>query len=136
MVTFTITYQGDLRCAAVHGPSKTMLLTDAPLDNHGRGESFSPTDLIATGLATCVLTTIGIVAKRDAVAFTGATAEVAKHMTSDLPRRIARLVVHIAMPLGLAHEVRAKLERAGHTCPVKLSLHPDLVVELAYRYAD
>ncbi len=136
MVTFTIIYQGDLRCSAVHGPSKTTLLTDAPVDNHGRGESFSPTDLIATGLATCVVTTIGIVAKRDGVAFTGASAEVEKHMTPDLPRRIARLVVRVAMPLGLAGEVRAKLERAGHTCPVKLSLHPDVVVELSYRYAD
>lgn len=136
MVAFDIVYQGKLRCQAVHGPSGTTLITDAPVDNHGRGESFSPTDLIATGLGTCMATVMGIVAKRDAIPFDDARVRVEKHMTAAPPRRIARLVVAFTMPAGLSTEQRAKLEKAAHTCPVALSIHPDIAVELTFAYPD
>jgi putative redox protein len=136
MVPLTITYRGSLRCEATHGPSGTTLLTDAPVDNHGRGESFSPTDLIATGLATCICTTMAIVAKREGIRLEEGGLRVEKHMTTAPPRRIARLVVAVAMPGGLSAEQRAKLERAAHTCPVSLSLHPDVAQDISFSYPD
>ena len=134
-VTFSLSYHGDLRCEARHEPSGTTLITDAPLDNQGRGESFSPTDLVATGLGVCMFTIMGIVAKRDGIALAGATARVEKHMTSTPPRRIERIVVRFALPATIPAEDRAKLERAAHTCPVALSLHPDVVQDVAFAYA-
>jgi putative redox protein len=134
-VTFSLSYHGDLRCEARHEPSGTTLITDAPLDNQGRGESFSPTDLVATGLGVCMFTIMGIVAKRDGIALAGATARVEKHMTSTPPRRIERIVVRFALPAAIPAEDRAKLERAAHTCPVALSLHPDVVQDVAFAYA-
>ncbi len=136
MVPITLTYSGDLRCEAVHGPSKVDLTTDAPIDNNGRGESFSPTDLVATALAACLTTVMGIVAKRDGVSLDGLSANIEKHMTLQPPRRIARIVVDLAMPKGLTADYRAKLERAAHTCPVALSLHPDVVQEIRFTYPD
>jgi putative redox protein len=136
MVTFTITYQGALRCRVVHDPSGTVLISDAPLDNQGRGESFSPTDLVASGLGCCMTTIMGIVAQRDGIALEGARLRVEKHMTAAAPRKIARLVVAFSMPTGIAPAARTKLERAAHTCPVALSLHPDIAVEAAFSYPD
>jgi putative redox protein len=132
MVTINIAYQGDLRCQAVHGPSSTTVITDAPVDNHGKGESFSPTDLVATGLGACMMTIMGIVAKRDGIALEGATVKVEKIMTTALPRRIAKLVVAFTLPAGITPDQKTKLERAAHTCPVALSLHPDIVVEATF----
>ena len=133
-VTFTITYRGGLRCEAEHGPSKTALITDAPTDNHGRGESFSPTDLIATGLATCMLTTMAIVHGKE-VALEGATAVAEKHM-SPPPRKIARLVVKVTMPRGIPKAARAKIEATAPACPVVRSLHPDVVVDASFAYPE
>ena len=134
-VTFTTTYLGDLRTAISHGPSGTVIETDAPVDNHGRGERFSPTDLVAASLGSCMLTIMGIVAKRDGIDISGTSVAVEKHMTTELPRRIAKVVVAFTMPATVALEHRAKLERAAHTCPVALSLHPEVqqVVSFAWK---
>jgi putative redox protein len=126
MVAIQLEYQGDLHCRAVHGPSGTELNTDAPKDNQGRGESFSPTDLVATALGSCMLTTMGIVAQTLNLDMTGATATVEKEMTSSPPRRIQRLTVRIHMPKAFGEEDRLKLEHAAHGCPVCRSLHPDV----------
>lgn len=136
MVPITVAYQGQLRNRAVHGPSRVELVTDAPTDNQGRGESFSPTDLVATGLATCLMTIMGIVARRDGYDLDGMSAEVEKHMTAAPPRRIARIVVRLRMPAGIAADRRVALERAAHACPVTLSLHPELVQELSFIWPD
>lgn len=126
MVAQSIRYLGTLRCEATHGPSARVVVTDAPTDNHGKGESHSPTDLVCTALATCMLTTVGIVAQRDGITIDGATAAVEKHMTATAPRKIARIVVRITLPAQVPAEHRAKLERAAHQCPVALSLHPEV----------
>lgn len=132
MVQINLTYQGDLRCEAVHSPSGTVLHTDAPIDNQGKGESFSPTDLVATALGTCILTTMGIVAKKLKVNMDGAWASTEKHMVKEPVRRIGELTVIIHMPTGIAEEHRAELERAGYNCPVHKSLHPDIQMPISF----
>jgi putative redox protein len=126
MVEITTTYNGQLRTTATHGPSGNSLITDAPKDNMGKGEAFSPTDLVATALATCILTTMGIVAQRNNLDMTGATAKVTKEMVTSPIRRIGRLAVTIRMPKKLSDEDQKRLENAAHTCPVHKSLHPDV----------
>lgn len=126
MVHIDVRYEGDLHCEAVHGPSGTALNTDAPKDNHGRGESFSPTDLVATALGSCMLTVMGIAARTLGVDLSGATASVEKEMASSGVRRIAKLSVKIRVPGSVSAENREKLERAAHTCPVHQSLHPEV----------
>jgi putative redox protein len=126
MVTIELEYQGDLHCKAVHEPSGIELSTDAPKDNQGRGESFSPTDLVATALASCILTTMAIAARIQNLDIAGATATVQKDMTTSAPRRIASLAVKINVPSALSAQDQLKLERAAHTCPVHKSLHPDV----------
>ncbi|HYE04697.1 MAG TPA: OsmC family protein [Planctomycetota bacterium] len=135
-VSFSIAYRGGLRCDAEHGPSKTHLITDAPTDNHGRGESFSPTDLIATGLATCMLTTMAIIHGKDGIVLDGASASVEKHMTTTPPRSIARLVVRIAMPRGIPAAARNKVEQSAHGCPVARSLGAGVVQDVTFSYPD
>ncbi len=125
MVTIAMKYTGELHCEAVHGPSGTQLMTDAPKDNMGKGEHFSPTDLVATGLGTCILTTMAIVGKSFGVDISGATASVEKEMTPP-PRRLGALRTRIIMPPGIPNEHRKKLESAAHHCPVHRSLHPDV----------
>ena len=125
MVKVTSRYEGGLRCSAVHGPSGTTLVTDAPVDNHGKGESFSPTDLVATSLGACMMTIMGIVAERHGLDLTGMTAETEKVMTA-APRRIASLRTRITVPLPADHPQRQPLEQAAHTCPVHKSLHPEI----------
>ena len=134
MVTIQLEYEGDLHSKAVHGPSGTELNTDAPTDNQGRGESFSPTDLTATSLGSCILTTMGILARRLNLDMAGATAVVEKEMTSEGPRKIRRLTVRVKMPKALSADDQLKLERAAQTCPVARSLHPDVeqVVEFSW----
>jgi putative redox protein len=132
MVTIQVEYQGDLHCNAVHGPSKAELNTDAPTDNQGRGESFSPTDLVATALGSCMLTVMGILARTLNINITGATATVQKEMTSTAPRRIQSLTVKIHVPHALSSEDQQKLERAAHTCPVHKSLHPDIHIPIEF----
>jgi putative redox protein len=115
-------YVGELRCRSSHQPSGTELDTDAPTDNQGKGERFSPTDLVATALSTCMLTIMGIVAERHGWSLEGCTARVEKTMTSELPRRIALLTVWLSLPEGLDDRQRAVLQRAAEACPVKRSL--------------
>jgi putative redox protein len=126
MVTIQVEYEGDLHCKAVHGPSGQDLATDAPVDNQGRGESFSPTDLVATALGTCMLTTMGILARTLDIDISGSTATVEKEMTAAPPRRIQRLRVKIEVPQTHSSENREKLERAARTCPVQRSVHPGI----------
>jgi putative redox protein len=134
MVNIQIEYQGDLHCNATHGPSGTELSTDAPKDNQGRGESFSPTDLVATALGTCMLTIMGIAARTLNIDVSGATATVEKEMTAALPRRIQRLVVKIHLPNAPSPADREKLERAAAACPVHKSLHPDVQVPIEFTW--
>lgn len=136
MIDVGISYEGQLRCTAVHAPSKVELSTDAPVDNQGKGESFSPTDLVATGLGTCILTIMGMVAKRDGIRLEGTRTRVEKHMTQSPPRRIARLVVQFDFCPGIPIDGRAAIERATGGCPVVKSLHPDIDVQVTYNYPD
>lgn len=133
MVAIQLEYQGELHCKAVHGPSGTELNTDAPKDNQGRGESFSPTDLVATALGSCMLTVMGIQARTLGIDIAGTTATVEKEMTPP-PRRIQRLTVKIRVPHAVSPENREKLERAAHTCPVKKSLHPDVELPIEFTW--
>jgi putative redox protein len=126
MVRITTAYEGGLRCRATHGPSGTTLVTDAPVDNHGKGESFSPTDLVATALGACMMTIMGIVAERHAIDLSGMKVETTKEMTSAPPRRIASLRTTITVPLPADHPQRQLLEQAALACPVHKSLHPDI----------
>jgi len=126
MVSIQLEYEGDLHCRAVHGPSGTVLATDAPKDNQGRGESFSPTDLVATALGSCILTVMGILARTLEIDLAGTTATVGKEMMNAPVRRIQRLSVKIIVPHAVSAENKLKLERAAHTCPVHKSLHPDV----------
>ena len=134
MVTIDIQYQGDLRSEAVHQPSGTRLATDAPKDNQGKGESFSPTDLVATALGTCMLTVMGIAAKSMNVDLKGTKVTVQKEMVADPLRRISKLAVKISVPVEVTEEQKLKLERAAHTCPVHKSLHPmvDIPVDFVW----
>jgi len=134
MVEIQIAYEGSLHCSARHGPSGTTMTTDAPKDNMGKGESFSPTDLVATALGTCMLTTMGIAAQRMEVDLTGSRAVVTKEMTTEGPRKIARLGVTITLPIKVTAEQRQKLENAGHSCPVTKSLHPEVKIPVTYQW--
>lgn len=136
MVTIQMEYEGDLHCRAVHEPSATTLATDAPKDNQGRGESFSPTDLVATALGTCILTTMGIVARNHNLDIAGATATVQKAMTAVPTRRIGSLATIVHMPQDLAEEHRQRLERAAHTCPVHKSLHPEVHAPITFTWGE
>jgi len=132
MVEIGIGYQGQLRCAATHGPSGSTIDTDAPKDNMGKGEAFSPTDLVATALGTCMMTTMGIVAQRHNINLEGAIAKVGKEMATAPIRRIARLTVEISVPAELSDEDRQRLRNAALTCPVHKSLHPDVQIPLTF----
>jgi putative redox protein len=134
MVAIQLEYQGELHCKAVHGPSGTVLSTDAPKDNQGRGESFSPTDLVATALGSCMLTIMGIMARTLEIDITGSTATVEKEMTTTPPRRIASLKVKIHVPQSISAENKEKFERAVHTCPVHKSLHPDIQMPIEFTW--
>lgn len=135
MVEINIAYQGELRCAAIHAPSGTQLLTDAPKDNHGKGESFSPTDLVATALGACMLTLMGISAKSLNVDLTGTKVKVVKEMVAQPTRRIGSLTVVIDVPVKLDDEQKQKLTRAALTCPVHESLHPDVKKPVTFNWA-
>ena len=135
MVRIECEYEGELHCKAVHGPSGLELSTDAPKDNQGRGESFSPTDLVATALGTCMLTIMGLTARRLGVAIEGSTVSVEKEMSKTAPRRIAALTATIHVPGAIAPEVQEKLERAALACPVHQSLHPEIRIAVEFRWA-
>ena len=134
MTSVTIEYQGALHCKATHELSGTVLTTDAPRDNHGKGESFSPTDLVATALGSCILSVMGIKARMLEVDISGATATVEKEMANAPVRRIKKLTVKVRMPHQLSTELMLVLEEAAHTCPVHKSMHPDveMPIEIAW----
>lgn len=132
MVRIDVEYSGNLHTECLHEPSGTRIETDAPRDNEGLGERYSPTDLVATALASCVLTTMGIVARRHDWPMEGATAQVHKHMATSPVRRIGRLEVRFRMPASLPEEARSALEQAARSCPVHRSLHPDVELDLAF----
>ncbi len=132
--TSTVKYLGGLRTEAVHLESGTAIITDAPKDNHGNGQAFSPTDLMATSLASCMISIMGIVARRDNLNIAGARAEVTKIMYQE-PRRVGEIHVKITMPANnFSEKERKLLEHAAHTCPVAKSIHPDIrqLVEFVY----
>jgi putative redox protein len=132
MVMTTIEYQGDLHCEAKHGPSGSTIETDAPLDNQGKGEAFSPTDLLAAALGTCMLTVMGIAARGRGHDLSGASATVEKGMTAAPARRIGKLAVRIHIPVDPGEKGREVLERAALTCPVHKSLHPDIAMPIRF----
>jgi len=134
MVSISLRYEGSLHCTAVHGPSGATLPTDAPRDNQGLGEAFSPTDLVATALGTCVVTTLAIVARRKGYELPTLTAEVEKHMTTEGPRRIAKIVTRLSLPLAADHPDRSLLEASARSCPVLQSLHPDVEKEVTFSW--
>ncbi|MGD1044402.1 MAG: OsmC family protein [Bacteroidota bacterium] len=136
MVHQNITYIGELRCEAIHGPSSVHLITDAPTDNHGKGESFSPTDLVVTALATCVITTAGMIAQRENVKLEGTKIYAEKHMSTDSPRRIVKIVLEFDMPKSIPLNIRPKLKATAASCPVKQSIHPDVAVDIDFRFPD
>jgi putative redox protein len=137
-VEIDVVYQGDLRCQATHAPSQTRLITDAPLDNQGRAESFSPTDLVATALGTCTATLMGIVARRNELDIVGTRVHVVKEMIQSPVRRIGALRVTITIPADkaarLAPADRTKLETAALHCPVHKSLHPEIDAPIEFVY--
>ncbi len=134
MIEIQIAYEGNLRCSAKHVDSGATLLTDAPKDNMGKGESFSPTDLVATALGACMLTIMGIAAQRLKIDLTGTRVVVVKEMVTAPVRRIGRLAVSINVPQPLSPEQRQKLESAAMTCPVHKSLHPDVQTPIAFNW--
>lgn len=134
MVKIDVRYEGGLRCQAKHEPSGRELATDAPVDNHGRGESFSPTDLVATALGTCMATIMGIVADRNGWNIDGTTMTIAKDMTTEGPRRIRQLGVVVEGPGGLGVDAQQALEEAAHNCPVRLSILPAIEVPVEFRW--
>lgn len=136
-VKIDITYQGGLRCRAVHGPSGQVLETDAPVDNQGRGESFSPSDLLATSLGACMMTIMGIVAERNQLDLKGTTVEVIKEMIQQPVRRVGALRVTITIPGGssLSDADKTKLKNAALHCPVHQSIHPDIEIPIEWIYS-
>ncbi len=132
MVEINVTYQGDYLFKAVHRPSGVEILTDPPVDNRGKGRSFSPTDLVATALGTCMGTTMAFVAERDKIPLEGMKIVVQKEMTAKPIRRIGTLKVTFTLPQKLPQEILKKLERAALTCPVHASLHPEVKIVILF----
>ncbi len=135
-VSIDFDYRGNLRTRAVHGPTGGEIITDAPVDNHGKGEAFSPTDLVAASLGTCIITVMAIAANKRGIEFPGAKAHIEKEMISDPRRRIGRLHGWIEVEGSFTDSERALLERVAHTCPVEESLDSRVEVEIEIRWID
>lgn len=133
MSTSTVTYLGNLRTENTHLKSGSTYITDAPTDNNGKGEAFSPTDTVATGLANCMITVMGIKARDMGVSIDGTTAEVTKIMAAN-PRRISEIIVVLELPSGIDEKSRKILENTGRTCPVLQSLHPDIEKNIQFNW--
>lgn len=135
-MTAKVVYTGNLRTECTHIRSGSAIETDAPVDNRGKGERFSPTDLLATSLAACIVTTMGIAGDTHDINIDGTTCEVEKIMYAD-PRRVGEVKVKILMPSGKTYSEKERLimERAAHTCPVAKSLHPDLIQTIEFTWA-
>jgi len=137
-VQIDIVYQGALRCRATHGPSKQALETDAPVDNGGKGAAFSPTDLVAAAMGTCMATIMGIVAGRNQLDIEALNIRVLKEMVADPVRRIGALHTRVVFPPGRRYSPadRVKLEAAAKACPVKQSLHPEVKTPIEFVYPE
>lgn len=134
MSSMMLLYSGQLRTQGTHLASGNSVTTDAPLDNNGRGEAYSPTDLVCSALGSCMMTIMGIVADRHSLDLTNMRMDITKKMSAD-PRRIAEIILEVQMPAGsFSEKEKAMLENAARTCPVALSLHPDVVQTLQFRY--
>jgi len=133
MSTSKVTYLGNLRTKSVHLQSGSTYITDAPTDNNGKGEAFSPTDTVATGLANCMLTVMGIKALDLKIILDGSSALVTKTMASE-PRRISKIEIVLRLPSGLSHKQQKILETTGNSCPVFQSLHPNIEIGIDYRW--
>ena len=133
MATSKITYQGELRTKCIHLQSGTEILTDAPTDNHGKGEAFSPTDLVATALGSCMVSIMAIKTRDLDLELKDSTLEVTKIMQAE-PRKIAKIIVTLNMSIATSDKNKAILERAAMTCPVLLSLHPDIEKEVTFNW--
>ena len=133
MSTSKVTYLGNLRTECVHLKSGNTYITDAPTDNKGKGEAFSPTDTVATGLANCMLTVMGIKALDLKIILDGSSALVTKTMASE-PRRISKIEIVLRLPSGLSHKQQKILENTGNSCPVFQSLHPNIEIGIDYRW--
>ena len=134
MVEMEVIYEGKLRCEATHGPSGETLKTDAPKDNNGEGRYFSPTDLVATALGSCVLTTMAIAAQRHDIDLSGTRAHVTKQMQDQPVRRIGRLEVTITFSRAFPASERTLLEQSAKACPVHRSIHPDIETPILFVY--
>ena len=132
-MTSKITYVGDLRTTCIHLQSGTEILTDAPTDNHGKGEAFSPTDLVATALGSCMVSIMAIKSKDLEVDLKDSTVSITKIMQAE-PRKIAKIVVVLYMAIETSEKNRTILERSAMTCPVLLSLHPDIEKEVTFNW--
>jgi len=132
-MTTKIKYEGNLRTTMVHLQSKTEILTDAPTDNQGKGEAFSPTDLLASALGSCIVTTMAIYAKNHGFDLGNCSCDVTKIMTP-APRRVGEVIVDLFLEDGFTEKQRAGLEHAAHACPVARSLHPDLIQNVNFNY--
>lgn len=133
-MTASVTYLGDLRTECTHIKSGSKFITDAPTDNHGKGEAFSPTDTVATGLGTCMITVMGIKARDLGVELTGSRVEVTKHMAAN-PRRISRIDLNLYLPINTSEKNRKILENTGLTCPVAMSLHPEIEQNVQFQWS-
>ena len=136
MVEIQIAYEGNLRTTAIHEPSGTRLITDAPKDNHGQGQSFSPTDLLATALGTCMLTIMGIAAKGLKIDLACSTVRMQKEMVASPIRRVGKLTVHIEVNTPTTQEQQQKLRDAAMHCPVHKSLHPDIAMPITFHFQE
>ena len=134
-MTSKIIYQGDFRCEAIHLQSNTIIESDAPTDNCGKGERFSPTDMCATSLAECALTTIAILGESKGIDIKGAYCNLEKIMVADPKRRIGEIVCEFVFPKNYTEEEIEFIETTAHNCPVAKSLHPDLKQTMVFKYA-
>lgn len=134
MVAVSITYEGELHCRATHGPSASTLVTDAPADNQGKGEHFSPTDLVAAALGTCILTVTAMKAQSLGLDLSGATVVVEKQMLAG-PRRIGRLATTVTIPQPVPAREQKLLEAAAHTCPVHKSMSPEVEMPIVFNWS-
>ena len=132
-MTSFVTYEGDLRTKSIHLASKDSFITDAPIDNNGKGEAFSPTDTVASALASCILTIMGIKAKDLDIDLKGTKAQVTKIMASE-PRRIDEIKIEITINRSFDSKIQTLLERAALSCPVAKSLHPDLKQNISFNW--
>lgn len=132
-MTSKITYLGELRTSSIHLQSGTEIITDAPIDNHGKGEAFSPTDMVANSLGTCMMTVMGIKANDMNVDLTGTTIEITKIMQAE-PRKISKIIVVLNMAIAADEKTKTILERTGMNCPVLLSLHPDVEKDITFNW--